>query len=74
MVKKNKDENSNIRKSDDTIVNADVKSDEINVEKNYLLKELKRREGVENKLKTTRPGYRFISENVPDLICLHDSY
>ena len=73
MTNKNKDINSEKNKADNVIKNSEENINELKNEENFLLKELRRRVSAETKLKTTRSGYRFISENVPDLVCLHDS-
>ncbi|HNX24176.1 MAG TPA: EAL domain-containing protein [Spirochaetota bacterium] len=73
MAKRNKQNNSVIKKSDDVILNDEKKINESCSEEDVLSKEVKKRKCVEEELKVTESRYRFISENMLDLVCLHDT-
>ena len=73
MTKKIKNCNSGIEKSVNNISNQFNNSDKFDYEESILLREVKRRESAEKELEITESLYRFISENMLDLVCLHDS-
>ena len=72
MTKRKKNYNSSKKKSEDINLNSMSNAGEPDCEDNILLREVKRREVVEQELKITESRYRFISEHMLDLVGLHD--
>jgi len=73
MTNKSKKHNPGIEKSNDDTPDEKSIKNEPDCEENILLKEVKRRECIEQELKVTESRYRFISDNMLDMVCLHDS-
>lgn len=73
MTNSSRYDSSGIDHKNDDISGESEKTDKPECEKNSLPEGVKRRDCIEQDLKTTESRYRFISENMLDMICLHDS-